>query len=104
RSGKSQEQVAAELGVSRVAVTYWASGKRKPNTAKRADLFRVLSIPEAAWDEPAPPREVRARPDVRSATVGRAASNPNPRQGALLEGRARHLRAALPRNTEPPAP
>jgi transcriptional regulator with XRE-family HTH domain len=40
--GYSQEAVAAALGVSRAMVSYWESGKRRPNDRQLAALARVL--------------------------------------------------------------
>jgi Zn-dependent peptidase ImmA (M78 family)/DNA-binding XRE family transcriptional regulator len=43
-AGYSQEDVAAALGVSRVMVSYWESGKRPPNDRQIAALARLYRV------------------------------------------------------------
>ena len=53
RIGKTHEELARILGVSRVAVGNWAGGVRKPMPEHRQRIFERLGIPIEAWDRPA---------------------------------------------------
>lgn len=56
RTGKTQDEIAARVGVSRVAVSKWINGGAKPGTKKRellAQLDPKKPIPMTSWDEPA---------------------------------------------------
>lgn len=44
QNGFSQEDLAAALGVNRVMVSYWESGKRVPNDRQLAVLTRILRV------------------------------------------------------------
>lgn len=68
RSGKTQDEIAARIGVSRVAVSQWMNGATKPGPAKRGLLFAAFAIPESAWDadhslDSATPTELPRVPD-----------------------------------------
>lgn len=47
RIGYSQDDVANALGVSRVMVSYWESGKRDPNDRQLAAVARLVHVPVA---------------------------------------------------------
>lgn len=44
RQGKSQQQLAEDAGVTKRAVAYWESGKRKMNIESADKVFRALHI------------------------------------------------------------
>lgn len=48
--GLSQKQVSDAVEVSRPCVSYWLSGKNKPNPAQREALFESFGVPEESWD------------------------------------------------------
>jgi Zn-dependent peptidase ImmA (M78 family)/DNA-binding XRE family transcriptional regulator len=68
-AGYNQEDVAAALGVSRVMVSYWESGKRTPNDPQMAALSRLyrLSVAQLQGDEPIPTRADEAKMLFRGA-------------------------------------
>src|SRR5215470_14700404 len=45
RSGYGQEDVANALGVSRAMVSYWESGRRRPNDRQLVTLAQLLRVP-----------------------------------------------------------
>jgi transcriptional regulator with XRE-family HTH domain len=54
RTGKTQEELAARLGVSRSLVGHWLTGHRVPTKLEvRTALRKAFAIPVEAWDEPA---------------------------------------------------
>jgi Zn-dependent peptidase ImmA (M78 family)/DNA-binding XRE family transcriptional regulator len=63
RSGYSQDDVAAALGVSRVMVSYWETGKKRPTEAQLELLSRLFGL-ELGELLGAVPR--RRKPDVAS--------------------------------------
>jgi transcriptional regulator with XRE-family HTH domain len=64
RTGETQEEIAAALGVSRAAVGYWIAGTKKPLKAKREALAARYRIPVEAWDETA-----KAKPGAKPAVT-----------------------------------
>jgi transcriptional regulator with XRE-family HTH domain len=46
----TEREVAARVGVSRPAVSYWASGYKRPSPAARAKLQALYGIGAAGWD------------------------------------------------------
>jgi transcriptional regulator with XRE-family HTH domain len=52
RVGQTQEEVAARLKVSRVAVSHWLNGTTKPTRRKREIFLAQYGIPLTSWDEP----------------------------------------------------
>lgn len=50
RTGKTQQQIADELDVSRALVHYWLSGDKKPGKGLRATLRELYGIAEGLWD------------------------------------------------------
>lgn len=51
RTGRTQEAIAKQLGVSRVAVQKWMSGNGNPRMPMRYALRDVYHIPVEAWDQ-----------------------------------------------------
>lgn len=49
-TGATHEDIATVLGVSRVSVTNWISGKQKPGRLNRQRLLTRYQIPVASWD------------------------------------------------------
>lgn len=68
-AGYNQEDVAAALGVSRVMVSYWESGKRAPNDPQMAALSRLYRVPVAQLqgEVPLPTRADEAKMLFRGA-------------------------------------
>jgi hypothetical protein len=52
RVGKTQEEIAAELRVSRALVGHWLTGTRVPGRERRPLLQACYSIDPEAWDAP----------------------------------------------------
>ena len=50
RTGKTHADIAKALGVSRVAVSHWLAGTRKPLLPGRNRLLEVFGIATDAWD------------------------------------------------------
>ena len=50
KTGNSQSAIATVCGVSRVAVSYWISGRNKPDEAMRSLISKHFKIPVGAWD------------------------------------------------------
>jgi len=67
RTGKTQAQVAVEVGVSGVTAHHWSTGEKKPGPANRTRLRELYGIAEDSWDV----QPVRAsKPRVISAPTG----------------------------------
>jgi hypothetical protein len=49
---RTQTELAAELEVTQSCVSLWASGWRRPSSARRTLLEERLGIPRGAWDQP----------------------------------------------------
>lgn len=64
RTGKTHAEIAKALGVSRVAVSHWLAGTRKPLAPGRNRILEVFGIALDAWDRHA----VRASPFKPSPT------------------------------------
>ena len=45
----TQAEIAERMGVSRVLVTYWGTGERKPTRMRMQMLKTLFGIPEEAW-------------------------------------------------------
>lgn len=82
RTGETQEEIAAALGVSRAAVGYWIAGTKKPLKAKREALAARYRIPVDAWDETA-----KTKPAAKPAAVAVTAES--------LKAAATEVRAAV---------
>lgn len=71
RTAKTQDEIAARVGVSRVAVSKWINGNATPSEGKQAAMLEVFEIPLAAWAEPPtsrpslPPGNATPPPAVR---------------------------------------
>ena len=52
RVGARQDDIAMQVGVSRVAVIHWLKGATKPTLRARASLHATYGIPITSWDEP----------------------------------------------------
>jgi DNA-binding XRE family transcriptional regulator len=50
-SGRSLEQAALELGVSRSTFFRWLTGELRPRIRNAVRLERVFNIPVTAWDQ-----------------------------------------------------
>ncbi len=50
-TGLDHATLAAQVGVSRAAVTQWMNGDRLPGQARRRILRELFGVPEGAWDE-----------------------------------------------------
>lgn len=51
----SHAEVAARIGTTKQAVSYWRRGEKAPGAAARAQLLEAYDIPQAAWEAaPAP--------------------------------------------------
>ena len=50
--GKTQKQIAAEVGTSAPAVTQWMTGQTKPVRAMREVLWAKYRVPQESWDNP----------------------------------------------------
>ena len=50
RTGKTHADIAKALGVSRVAVSHWLAGTRKPLAPGRNRILEVFGIATDAWD------------------------------------------------------
>ena len=59
RSGLGQDDLANALGVSRAMISYWETGKRRPNDRQLAALSSLVQVPvsvlEGFEEEPATP-------------------------------------------------
>ncbi len=62
RSGKTQAEIAALVGVDRTAVTRWLKGERVPAADARLKLHEKLGIPLDAWTTPTAPSPEPQRP------------------------------------------
>lgn len=74
RSGKTQAEIAALVGVDRTAVTRWLKGERVPAADARLKLLEKLGIPLDAWSTPtapSPPAPARSHGAVLLAGLGR---------------------------------
>ncbi len=80
-TGLDHATLAAQVGVSRAAVTQWMNGDRLPGQDRRRTLRELFGVPEGAWDE-----------SPRSKALGAAQATASPALDA--EGR---LRAQLQR-------
>ena len=65
RKGESQEKIATTIGVSRVAVSGWINGKKKPLGPKREALLAAYGIALSSWDEAPPKRPAKVTARVR---------------------------------------
>ena len=50
RSGKTHEEIAQAVGVTRVAVGHWIAGTRKPRKEARNRLLELFGVAVDAWD------------------------------------------------------
>jgi transcriptional regulator with XRE-family HTH domain len=57
RSGMTQDEFAAVMGVSQSAVSLWLSGGVRPTGVKRQRLERLYGIPAKLWMTAAERRE-----------------------------------------------
>jgi transcriptional regulator with XRE-family HTH domain len=90
RTGRTQEDVAARLGVSRSLVGHWLTGHRVPTRLEvRTALRKAFAIPVEAWDEPAEP--VLAADATVAATTWTADS---------VQARARRLQSMIDAMTD----
>jgi Zn-dependent peptidase ImmA (M78 family)/DNA-binding XRE family transcriptional regulator len=71
-AGYGQDDVAAALGVSRVMLSYWESGKRTPSDPQLAALARLyrVSVAQLTGDEPLTTRADEARMMFRGVAEG----------------------------------
>lgn len=51
RTGRSQRDLALELGVDVAQICRWIQGEHKPGRAAAAQLAAVCNIKASAWDE-----------------------------------------------------
>lgn len=63
RTGQTQDDIGAVVGVSRAAVAQWMNGSTRPGRPAREKLLATYGIPAEAWDESArkpkaPPSEI----------------------------------------------
>jgi len=86
RQAHAQELIAARVGVTRVAVSHWVNGVKRPGAAKRALLAQHFGVPVGTWDEPS---EDVVAPDARTAP----AAVPRPTNERLAELEERLLEA-----------
>lgn len=54
KTGETQDEIAAAIGVSRVAVSNWLNGKKKPGPGSREKLEARYRVPAGSWDEEPP--------------------------------------------------
>lgn len=54
-TGKTQGQLAREVGVDSGLVNRWVHGSRTPDRTRAVAVERILGIPVASWDEPSEP-------------------------------------------------
>lgn len=69
RNGLTQADVAAALGKTATAVSYWESGQRSPSIDDLAQLARLLGVPVTAL-LPSQPPKVLARAHAAEVAVG----------------------------------
>ncbi len=50
RTSKTHEEIAKLVGVSRVAVTHWVAGTKKPAPQRRVQLLELFGIPVESWE------------------------------------------------------
>ena len=50
RTSKTHEEIAKLVGVSRVAVSHWVAGTKKPAMERRSKLLALFGIPVDAWE------------------------------------------------------
>ncbi len=50
RTGQTQDAIAAEIGVSRVAVSHWMAGTKRPLPPARKLLAERFKVPVEAWE------------------------------------------------------
>jgi len=50
RTSKTHEEITKLVGVSRVGVSHWVAGSRRPTPEKRKKLFELFGIPVDAWE------------------------------------------------------
>lgn len=62
--GKTMEQLAADLGVSRQSVWYWEAGKRRPKPATLSRIARQFGVSEQDLT-PLPPRNALTLDDMQ---------------------------------------
>jgi transcriptional regulator with XRE-family HTH domain len=98
RTCKTQDEIAAALSCSRVAVSQWLSGTTRPGPEKRARLFELYGIPSTDWDvdagaerAPAPPMAPSAPPKTSSGAIPDSVHG----KAEMLEGMARSLLESL---------
>lgn len=60
RTGQTQDDIGAVVGVSRAAVAQWMNGSTRPGRPAREKLLATYGIPSEAWDESA--RKPKAPP------------------------------------------
>ena len=68
RSGKTQVKIATDVGVSKVTVSQWISGDKRPGPPSRRKMRELYGIDPAWWDE----KPVKASPAAARAP-GRSA-------------------------------
>jgi transcriptional regulator with XRE-family HTH domain len=51
KTGKSQVQIAREVGVSKVTANQWISGDKKPGAPMRGKILQLYGIAEELWDQ-----------------------------------------------------
>lgn len=89
RTGQSQDSIALELGVSRVAVSLWMRGASRPSSrpaagrerSAREVLAERYGIPVSAWDEE-PPKKAPASTSSTAAKLSPAPEAPAPARPA----------------------
>ena len=62
RTGQTQDAIAAEIGVSRVAVSHWMAGTKRPAAPARKLLAERFKVPVEAWEQDAAKARGRAAP------------------------------------------
>lgn len=50
RTSKTHEEIAKLVGVSRVAVSHWVAGTKKPAMERRSKLLELFGIQVGAWE------------------------------------------------------
>jgi transcriptional regulator with XRE-family HTH domain len=94
RTGQTQDAIAAEIGVSRVAVSHWMAGTKRPAAPARKLLAERFKVPVEAWEQDAAKARGRAAPG--EAEDGGAKTRTRNKAAELLQAVEELRRPAAP--------
>lgn len=73
--GKTQQDIAEAIGVSRPLVAFWLHDQRSPTVEMRGRMMKRFQIPADAWDQEA---KVKAKPIATPAPAAASTVAPSP--------------------------